>query len=64
MWEEKMRIAELEIDLQKKSLEDLKELGQALDTSCNKLPEKMIQEMGLRTLRDLVKIQLSKKGGK
>lgn len=53
-----MRIAALEEGLRAKTPEELEAMVAALDVLCNKLPEQLIQEMGLRTLRDLVKLQV------
>lgn len=58
-----MRIAAIEEFLGKLSQEDLAVLDDALDVACKKLPEQLIQELGLRTLGAIVKISKMKKGG-
>lgn len=51
-----MRIAALQEHLKKLSEQELDELISALELSCRRLPEQIIQEMGLRTLWNVVKI--------
>jgi hypothetical protein len=59
----KMKIAAIEDALGRLPVEDLDRLAESLDYSCRKLPEPLIQEMGLRTLWNLVKIvKMQKKG--
>ena len=55
-----MRLAALEESLEKLSLVELTELISALDVCCKKLPEQLIQEMGLRTLWKFSQIVLEK----
>jgi len=60
----KMRIAAIEEELRKLPADELDRLIESLDYSCKKLPEPLIQEMGLRTLWNVVKIvKMNKKGG-
>lgn len=57
-----MRVAALEEALRANTPEDLDKMISALDLLCEKLPEQLIQENGLRTLRELTKLaKLNKK---
>ena len=58
-----MRLAALEESLKKLSSSEMDELLSALDVSCKKLPEQLIQEMGLRTLLNFAQLVKDKKGG-
>jgi hypothetical protein len=59
-----IKLPVLEEKLRSLPVEDLDRLVEAADVFCNKLPEQLILELGMRTLRDLVKLQISarKKG--
>lgn len=56
-----MKIAAIEEALGKLSPEDLDRLIESLDFDCKKLPEPLIQEMGLRTLWNVARIVKMKK---
>jgi len=58
-----MKVVAFQKKLADSSLEDLDQIGGALDLLCEKFPEQLIQELGLRTLSSLVKIAKTLKEG-